>query len=122
MNRDLEMRVRMGRYWASRQSYLRVFFHESEHGAIEVPSLLLALLEVLGADECAQGIEQGLIVRTLLEIPQAPERRRDLLLYLTVHCHDVFRSGLPEVEAVESPDTDQLPYRLGMVVDAQVQK
>src|SRR5829696_3426131 len=122
LNRDLEMRVRMGRYWASRPSYLRVIFHESEHRAVEVPSLLLALLEVLGADEGAQSVEQGLIVRALLEIPQAPERRRDLLLYLTVHCDDVFRSGLPEVEGVEFPDPDQLPYRLGMVVDAQVQK
>src|SRR5215212_12029893 len=116
------MRVRMGRYWASRPSYLRVVFHESEHRPVEVPSLLLALLEVLGADEGAQCIEQGLIVRALLEIPQAPKRHRDLLLYLTVHCDDVFRSGLPEVEGVESPDPDQLPYRLGMVVDAQVQK
>src|SRR5215207_4649538 len=116
------MRVRMGRYWATRPSYLRVFLHESEHRPVEVPSLLLALLEVLGADEIAQCIEQGLIVRALLEIPQAPKRHRDLLLYLTVHCDDVFRSGLPEVEGVESPDPDQLPYRLGMVVDAQVQK
>src|SRR5215217_872024 len=116
------MRVRTGRYWANRPSYLRVLFHESEHGAVEVPSLLLALLEVLGADEGAQGIEHGLIVRALLEIPQAPQRRRDLLLYFTFHCEDVFRSGLPEVEGVELPDPDQFPYRLGMVVDAQVQK
>src|SRR5215212_5674086 len=122
MIQDLEMRVQMGRYWASRPSYLRVFSHVSEHGAIEVPSLLLALLEVLGADEGAQGIEQRLIIRLSLEVPKPLERRRDLHLYLTVHCHDVFRSGLPEVEAVESPDPDQLPYRLGMVVDAQVKK
>ena len=96
VNRDLEMRVRMGRYWASRPSNLRAFFHESEHGTVEVSSLLLALLEVLGADEDAQGIEQRLIVGALLEIAQALERSRDLLLYLTVHCHDVFRSGLPK--------------------------
>src|SRR5215204_5265722 len=98
LNRDLEMRVRMGRYWANRPSYLRVLFHESEHGAVEIPSLLLALLEVLGADEGAQSVEHSLVDRALLETPQAPEQRRNLLLYLTVYCNNVFRSGLPEVE------------------------
>src|SRR5215208_4952082 len=95
--------------------------HILQNRPVEIAAPLLALLEVLGADVGAQGIEEIVVLDILLlDVTSSTQHVRYFPANVTVNADDVLWLGLTEVEGVEVPDPNQLPYRVGVVVHAQV--
>src|SRR5919107_2255912 len=98
-----------------------LLLHVLQNRPVEIATLLLALLEVLRADVCAEGIEERVVLDVQpLDVTAAPQRLGDLPAYIPIYGDDVLRPGLAEIEGVEFPDPNELPYRVGMVVHPEV--
>src|SRR5829696_353909 len=97
------------------------FLHVLQNSPVEVAAPLLALLEVLGPDVGAQGIEEIVVLDILtLDVPFPTQHIRYLPANVAVNADDVLWPGLAEVESVEIPDPNQLPYRVGVIIHAQI--
>src|ERR671913_1379645 len=95
--------------------------HILQNRPVEIAAPLLALLEVLGADVGAQGIEEIVVLDILLlDVTSSTQHVRYFPANVTVNADDVLRPGLAEVEGVEVPYTHELLYGVGMVIHPQI--
>src|SRR5215218_2644482 len=84
--------------------------HILQDRPVEIAAPLLALLEILGADVGAQGVEQIVVLDILiLDVPAATQRIRYFPANGAVN-DDVLWPGLAEIEGVKVPYTHELLY------------